>query len=432
MSAIQPRYYRTGAFRASVSAPISARSPASYVGLRPLGIFDKDVSNYSYLKLVRSRYIEGDVWHISSDVVVIDFAPNLLQAIAAPSRAARQSATATTTVMSAAVAPKKVLMLGGTRFIGVYLARLLVEAGHEVTLLTRGKKPVTFQIPDDTDESYATYAAAVKHIACDRSDPEAMKAALSGKGFQVVYDMNGREAEECVPIIDAIPDVEQYIFCSSAGVYKKSDEMPHREEDEVDFKSRHKGKLFTEELLEKKGVNWTSVRPVYIYGPLNYNPVEEWFFHRLKAGRPIPVPGSGMQVTQLGHVADLADAFLKILGNPKAAHQVYNVAGERFVTFDGIAKACAQAMGAPEPVLIHFNPKEFDFGKAKAFPMRDQHFFASVDKAMEDLDWKPKFGLIDGLKDSYEKDFGRGTYRKEPDFTTDDMILEKVKGKVLA
>lgn len=36
------------------------------------------------------------------------------------------------------------------------------------------------------------------------------------------------------------PGIQQYIFCSSAGVYKKSDQMPHREEDEVDFKSRHK------------------------------------------------------------------------------------------------------------------------------------------------------------------------------------------------
>lgn len=173
--------------------------------------------------------------------------------------------------MSAAVATKKILMLGGTRFIGVYLARQLIEAGHEVTLLTRGKKPVTFQIPDDTDASFAEYASKVKHIASDRSDPEAIKAAISGKGFQVVYDMNGREAEEATPILDAIPDLEQYIFCSSAGVYMKNDQMPHREEDEVDFKSRHKGKLFTEELLNNRGVNWTSVRPVYIYGPLNYS-----------------------------------------------------------------------------------------------------------------------------------------------------------------
>jgi hypothetical protein len=79
-------------------------------------------------------------------------------------------------------------------------------------------------------------------------------------------------------------------------VYLKSDQMPHREEDAVDPKSRHKGKLDTESYLERSGVNWTSVRPVYIYGPLNYNPVEEYFFHRLKAGRPIVVPGSGNQV----------------------------------------------------------------------------------------------------------------------------------------
>ncbi|KAK9811798.1 hypothetical protein WJX72_010267 [[Myrmecia] bisecta] len=344
---------------------------------------------------------------------------------------ARRSQQTHAVAVMAAAEPKKILMLGGTRFIGVYLARQLIEAGHEVTLLTRGKKPVKFQIPDDTDESYAKYEQAVKHIAADRNGPE-LKEKLQGQGFQVVYDMNGREASDAEPILDALPDIEQYIFCSSAGVYLKSDEMPHREEDAVDPKSRHKGKLDTEKLLADRGVTYTSIRPVYIYGPLNYNPVEEWFFHRIKAGRPIPVPGSGMQVTQLGHVKDLATAFVKCLGNPKAYNQIYNISGERFVTFDGIAKACAIAAGAPEPELVHFNAKDYDFGGKKAFPMRDQHFFASVDKAQADLDWTPEFSLVDGLRDSYEKDFGRGTFRKAADFSVDDMILEKVKGLATA
>jgi nucleoside-diphosphate-sugar epimerase len=87
-----------------------------------------------------------------------------------------------------------------------------------------------------------------------------------------------------------------------------------------------------------------------------------------------------LQVTQLGHVKDLATAFLKVLGNPKASRQVYNISGERFVTFDGIAKACAEAAGAPEPEIIHYNPKDFDFGGKKAFPLRDQHFFTSIAK----------------------------------------------------
>ena len=60
--------------------------------------------------------------------------------------------------------------------------------------------------------------------------------------------------------------------------------------------------------------------------------------------------------------------------------QVYNISGERFVTFDGIAKACAQAAGAKDAELVHFNPKSVDTGGKKAFPLRDQHFFASIDK----------------------------------------------------
>jgi nucleoside-diphosphate-sugar epimerase len=339
----------------------------------------------------------------------------------AAARAQRQTA------VTVSASGKNILMLGGTRFIGAYLARQLIEEGHEVTLLTRGKAPITQQIPDDTDASYAEYKGAVKHAKADRKDTDAVKDAIGGKKFDVVYDMNGREASDTEPILAAVGDIEQYIFCSSAGVYLKSDQMPHIETDATDPKSRHKGKLNTEDLLEQKGLNWTSVRPVYIYGPLNYNPVEEWFFQRLKEGRPIPVPGSGMQVTQLGHVKDLATAFKLVLGNDKAKGQIYNISGERYVTFDGIAKACAEAGGFPSPELVHYDPKDFDFGKKKAFPLRSQHFFTSIHKAKQDLHWTPKFGLVDGLRDSYEKDFGRGTMRKEADFETDDKILSARK-----
>ena len=62
-----------------------------------------------------------------------------------------------------------------------------------------------------------------------------------------------------------------------------------------------------------------------------------------------------MCAVQLGHVKDLAEAFLTCLSNPDAKNQIFNIAGERFVTFDGIAKACAIAMGKPEPELIHFD-----------------------------------------------------------------------------
>ncbi|XP_008658099.1 chloroplast stem-loop binding protein of 41 kDa b, chloroplastic isoform X1 [Zea mays] len=328
--------------------------------------------------------------------------------------------------VSAAADSKNILVMGGTRFIGVFLSRLLVKEGHQVTLFTRGKAPITQQLPGESDAEYADFSSKVLHLKGDRQDFEFVKTSLAANGYDVVYDINGREAVQVEPIIEALPNLQQYIYCSSAGVYLKSDILPHCEVvDAVDPKSRHKGKLETESLLTSRGVNWTSIRPVYIYGPLNYNPVEEWFFHRLKAGRPIPIPGAGNQITQLGHVKDLARAFNLVLGNPKASKQIFNISGAKYVTFDGLARACAKAGGFPEPELVHYNPKEFDFGKKKAFPFRDQHFFASVEKATSELGWTPEFDLVQGLTNSYNLDFGRGTFRKEADFTTDDMILDK-------
>ncbi|OIW17465.1 hypothetical protein TanjilG_22577 [Lupinus angustifolius] len=320
---------------------------------------------------------------------------------------------------------KKILIMGGTRFIGVFLSRLLVKEGHQVTLFTRGKAPISQQLPGESDTDYADYSSKILHLKGDRQDFEFVKSSLSAEGFDVVYDINGREAVEVEPIVEALPNLEQYIYCSSAGVYLKSDLLPHTETDAVDPKSRHKGKLETESLLQSKGVNWTSIRPVYIYGPLNYNPVEEWFFHRLKAGRPIPIPSSGIQITQLGHVKDLARVFVQVLGNEKASKEIFNISGDKYVTFDGLARACAKAGGFPEPELIHYNPKDFDFGKKKSFPFRDQHFFASIEKAKSVLGWEPEFGLVEGLADSYNLDFGRGTFRKAADFETDDIILGK-------
>eukprot|EP01026_Neomeris_dumetosa_P039994 TRINITY_DN3300_c0_g1_i11.p3 TRINITY_DN3300_c0_g1~~TRINITY_DN3300_c0_g1_i11.p3 ORF type:complete len:118 (+),score=8.12 TRINITY_DN3300_c0_g1_i11:60-413(+) len=97
--------------------------------------------------------------------------PTLTQSVV---RRSRCSSRTIVTAM-ASVEPKKILMMGGTRFIGVYLARMLIDQGHEVTLYTRGKSPITSKIPDDTDESYEKFSAAVKHIAGDRKDYDDVK-----------------------------------------------------------------------------------------------------------------------------------------------------------------------------------------------------------------------------------------------------------------
>ncbi|CAM9608094.1 unnamed protein product [Chrysoparadoxa australica] len=324
--------------------------------------------------------------------------------------------------------PSKVLVIGGTRFSGLYLTKELHDRGHEVVLYNRGKTP-TKQLPGESDAAFEKRKQEVRTIVGDRKSEEVIKSTLTGEKFDAVYDMNARELGDTKPLADLfLNKVEHYVFMSSAGVYLKSDLMPHREGDAVDPNSRHKGKYESEAYLEQIGMPYTSIRPTYIYGPLNYNPLEEYFFERLSEDRPVIVPGHGQHLTGLGHVADLAKAMANVIGCDAAKGQVYNIQDTKAISFDGMVRACAQAMGKdPDSVEIkHFDPKMFDFGKKKAFPMRPQHFFTSVEKAMTELNWAPEYDTVEasGLKSSYEQDFvhKKAAGGLKNDFECDDMV----------
>jgi len=307
----------------------------------------------------------------------------------------------------------RILIMGGTRFIGVFLTKTLVAQGHEVVLFNRGNNPA----PVD----------GVSQIHGDRKDPAQLKAKLANESFDIVFDNNGRELSDTQPLVEILGDkLKQFVYVSSAGVYLKSSQMPHLEDDPVDPKSRHKGKHHTEAYLTKSGINWTSIRPTYIYGPQNYNDLEAWFFDRLVRDRPLPIPGNGMHLTQFGHIQDLVEAMAAVIGNTNAKGQIYNISGDRYVTFDGLALACAEAIGKdPSQIkLVHYDPANFDFGKRKAFPMRLQHFFAEVSKAKQELGWQPKYDLVSGLQDSFTKDYSAsGRDSADIDFSVDEKIL---------
>jgi len=327
-----------------------------------------------------------------------------------------------------AEAKKKVLIVGGTRFSGLYLWKELFDRGHDISLFNRGKTALK-KLPKETEASFNKRKDAVKIIVGDRQKSESLNEKLASESFDVIYDMNGREVSDTAPLADLFNGkVEHFIYMSSAGVYKKSLLMPHRENDMEDAKSRHKGKLETEAYLKKIGIPFTSIRPTYIYGPLNYNPLEEYFFERLDAGRAICIPGHGQHITGLGHVEDLAVAMAQIIGRDQAKGKIYNVQDTQSTTFEGLAKLSAEAMGMKQDdaKLKFYNKSMFDFGEKKAFPMREQHFFCAIDNAMKDLEWTPKYSLLEGLKDSYTNDFllKKAAGKLKMDFTCDDIVIQ--------
>ncbi|BEV36532.1 NAD-dependent epimerase/dehydratase family protein [Synechococcus sp. M16CYN] len=303
----------------------------------------------------------------------------------------------------------QILVMGGTRFVGRPLVAKLLNQGHALTLFTRGIHPVP---------------AGVENLNGDRSNSQGL-AALRGRNFDVIVDSSGRTLDDSrrVLMVTGVPK-HRFVYVSSAGVYAASSQWPLNEDSPTDPKSRHAGKADTEAWLRAEGIPFTSFRPTYIYGPGNYNPIERWFFDRIVYAQPVPLPGDGSTITQLGHVDDLAEAMARCIDVEAATNRIYNCSGKRGVTFKGLVRLAALTCGKdPNGVELRpFNPSSLDSKARKAFPLRLNHFFTDVSRAERELAWKPRFDLAAGLLDSYTKDYAL-TPKSTPDFSPDASLI---------
>jgi nucleoside-diphosphate-sugar epimerase len=303
----------------------------------------------------------------------------------------------------------KILVMGGTRFVGKPLVAQLLSEGHELTLFTRGKNPVP---------------AAVEHLCGDRSTAEGL-AALQGRSFDVIVDSSGRTLDDSRAVIERTgAPSHRFLYVSSAGVYADSELWPLSEDSPTDPQSRHSGKLDTEAWLSAEKIPFTSFRPTYIVGAGNYNPVESWFFDRIVHGRPVPLPGDGSTITQLGHVNDLAAAMALSLGVDAAANRVYNCSSVQGITFRGLVAAAARACGKdPASVEIRsFDPAGLDKKARKAFPLRLAHFLTDVTRVQRELAWTPAYSVEAAMADSYTNDYA-GRMPTSPDFSGDEALI---------
>ncbi|HBH71856.1 MAG TPA: 3-beta hydroxysteroid dehydrogenase [Synechococcales bacterium UBA10510] len=303
-----------------------------------------------------------------------------------------------------------ILVMGGTRFVGKPLVAQLQASGHRLTLFTRGRQAVP---------------AGLEHLVGDRTDPAAL-AQLQGRRFDVIVDSSGRSLEDSSAVIACTgAPSHRFVYVSSAGVYADSELWPLHEESPTDPQSRHAGKLHTEAWLRQQGIPFTSFRPTYIYGPGNYNPVESWFFDRIVHGRPVPLPGDGSTITQLGHVEDLAAAMARCIEVDAATNRIYNCTGLQGISFRGLVAAAARACGRdPAAVEIRsFDPAGLDKKARKAFPLRLAHFLTDTSRVRRELALQPRFDNLEtGLADSYANDYAQQP-PTNPDFSGDEALL---------
>ena len=263
---------------------------------------------------------------------------------------------------------KHVLLIGGTRNMGYYLARDLFEAGHRVTLLNRGLS--TDDLPD-----------GIARLRADRTDPEQMKRALLAKSFDVVVDFvlfRGVEAETIVELLR--DNVGHYVFISSGQVYlvREGIDRPFREEDydgrlmpapkDITYAYEEwlygMGKRECEDTLatawEETGFPYTSLRLPMVNSPrdpLNrlYN-----YYLRLKDGGPILAPRTPNHPLNHVYAGDVVRAVESLIERGEGQGHVYNIAQDETLPLEDFLGIMADIMNVPAPEVVRFPRSELD------------------------------------------------------------------------
>ncbi|HYM12097.1 MAG TPA: NAD-dependent epimerase/dehydratase family protein [Bryobacterales bacterium] len=316
------------------------------------------------------------------------------------------------------------LVIGGTLFIGKELVRRLVARGDRVTILHRGRSA----LPAGTVE-----------ILCDRNDADAVRRALRGRSFDLVFDnvydwQHGTTAEQVAAAAEACGDkLERYVFISSVAAYGEGTNLREdaplaaaHEEAYIRNKARTEQMLFR--LHHERGFPAVTLRPPYVYGPENPFYREAFFWDRISQDRPVIVPDDGSRLMQFVYVKDLVGAMLAAAAAPTAIGQTYNIANQAPVTQVEAVQALAAAAGREARLVFVprariqalggnvFEPP-FYFGQYFDLP----GITMSIEKARRDLCFHPT-PFADGLAETYQW-YASRPHKAEPDFSFDDRLL---------
>jgi len=239
----------------------------------------------------------------------------------------------------------KVLIIGGTGFIGRRIVRKLLARGHSVTLLTRGRVRPAFW-------------GEIEALIGDRHDEAQFNQLVRERQFDAVIDnlAYGRSTVESA--IQAFAGrTSHYLLCSSGAVYRDfTDWRQYRPVYENEADLTYKGDLaYAEGKREAEHVLWASagahvpftiLRPSVVEGPEDSSGRTWFWVQRVADGQEVLVPET-VPVSIFRHVFvdDVAEAFVRALGNSAAFFKAYNLAGEEILALPDYVCAIADAMG---------------------------------------------------------------------------------------
>ena len=286
----------------------------------------------------------------------------------------------------------KVLVTGGSGFIGSHVVDALVEAGHEPRIFDVIPSPwhddVDTFIGDLTDVDALRLAsedcdatahlgaiADVNHVAADPKYAERVNAG----GTANVLEAARAEG------------VGRVVYASTIWVYDGCDTVAV-DEDSLLGLPRHPytaqkiaGEMYCTSYAELYEVDYTILRFGIPYGPrARPAAVIPQFFKNALAGRPLTIAGGGQQSRRFTYVGDIARGVVAGLA-PEARNRVYNLSSEETVTILELATAVSEIVGDTD--ILHTEGRAGDFRGVEI----------SNARIARELGWTASTSLVDGL-----------------------------------
>lgn len=274
----------------------------------------------------------------------------------------------------------KLLVTGGSGFLGRHLLPHAVERGHQVVALARSSRAARV---------VAELGAAP--VAGDLDDPAATDAAFTDAAADALVNLASLGFGHAPVIVSAAEEagVKRAVFVSTTAVT-------------TTIAARSKRvRLEAEEAVRASALDWTIIRPTMIYGGTGDRNIAR-LLSVLRRTPVLPVPGGGKRLLQPVHVEDLAAAVLNAVESPAASGRTYDVAGPEPMPLAELLAEAIRATGSrtrlvPVPLrpaiqLLSLYERLSRRPRLKAEQLRrlaeDKAF--SVEAAARDLGFSPR------------------------------------------
>lgn len=245
----------------------------------------------------------------------------------------------------------RVLITGGTGTISSGLVQECVNRGHETYALTRGSNNVRNVI-------------GANYLHANIWNSKEVEEALGRLIFDVIVECLVFTPEQLeVSLKNFASRCEQYIFISTAGVYKRQGDRRVKESDEKDCTEWDyaRGKIECENNLKdfskNTGLKYTIVRPTVTYGdyripfPIATRNPGWTFFERMLNGKPM-LAGDNVLFSII-HIEDFSKLVVSLFGNGKAINEDFHITSkENDIYWDDVIIEAGKILGV-EPKIVH-------------------------------------------------------------------------------